>query len=55
MIARSSVQGYANKETTPQEIGRVAAFLVSDDASYMTGSLMYVDAGMTAQLETWSD
>ena len=40
---------------SPQEIGRVAAFLVSDDASYMTGSLMYVDAGMTAQLETWSD
>jgi NAD(P)-dependent dehydrogenase (short-subunit alcohol dehydrogenase family) len=40
---------------TPEEVGRAAVFLASDDASYITGSLMFVDAGMTAQLETWSD
>lgn len=39
---------------TPAEIGRAAVFLAGDDSSYVTGSLMFVDAGMTAQLETWS-
>jgi NAD(P)-dependent dehydrogenase (short-subunit alcohol dehydrogenase family) len=31
----------------PEEISRVAAFLVSDAASYLTGSTVYVDGGMT--------
>jgi NAD(P)-dependent dehydrogenase (short-subunit alcohol dehydrogenase family) len=39
---------------TPAEIGRAAVFLASEDSSYVTGSLLFVDAGMTAQLETWS-
>lgn len=39
----------------PEEIGRVAVFLASDDSSYMTGSLVFVDAGMTAQLEKYFD
>jgi NAD(P)-dependent dehydrogenase (short-subunit alcohol dehydrogenase family) len=38
----------------PEEIGRAAVFLAGDDSSYMTGSLLFVDSGMTAQLETWS-
>jgi NAD(P)-dependent dehydrogenase (short-subunit alcohol dehydrogenase family) len=38
----------------PEEIGRAAVFLAGDDSSYMTGSLLFVDNGMTAQLETWS-
>jgi NAD(P)-dependent dehydrogenase (short-subunit alcohol dehydrogenase family) len=29
----------------PREIGTVAAFLASDDASYLTGQSMYVDGG----------
>jgi glucose 1-dehydrogenase/3-oxoacyl-[acyl-carrier protein] reductase len=29
----------------PREIGRVAAFLVSDDASYLTGQSIFVDGG----------
>ena len=29
----------------PREIGAVAAFLVSDDASYLTGQSIYVDGG----------
>ncbi len=40
---------------TAEEIGRAAAFLASDDSSYVTGSLLFVDSGMTAQLETWSE
>ena len=31
----------------PEEIARVAIFLVSDAASYMTGSTVYVDGAMT--------
>jgi NAD(P)-dependent dehydrogenase (short-subunit alcohol dehydrogenase family) len=37
----------------PEEIGRAAVFLASDDASYITGSLLFVDSGMTARLETY--
>ena len=31
----------------PEEIASVAAFLASDDASYMTGQTIFVDAGRT--------
>jgi NAD(P)-dependent dehydrogenase (short-subunit alcohol dehydrogenase family) len=38
----------------PEEIGRAAVFLAGDDSTYVTGTLLFVDSGMTAQLETWS-
>jgi len=38
---------------TPEDIGQAAAFLASDEASYITGASLMVDSGMTAQLETW--
>jgi NAD(P)-dependent dehydrogenase (short-subunit alcohol dehydrogenase family) len=35
---------------TPREMGKVAAFLASDDASYITGANLMADGGMTSQL-----
>jgi NAD(P)-dependent dehydrogenase (short-subunit alcohol dehydrogenase family) len=32
----------------PEEVARVVAFLVSDDASYITGSSIFVDGGWLA-------
>jgi glucose 1-dehydrogenase len=32
---------------SPEEIAKVALFLASDDASYISGTTIYVDGGLT--------
>lgn len=40
---------------TPEDIGKAAAFLVSDDADYITGSILRVDGGFVHGLGLGSD
>jgi len=37
----------------PEDIGQAAAFLASDEASFITGTQLFVDGGLTSQLESW--
>lgn len=39
----------AGRSGTPEEVGHVAVFLASDEASYVTGQLIVVDGGNTIQ------
>jgi NAD(P)-dependent dehydrogenase (short-subunit alcohol dehydrogenase family) len=39
---------------TPEDIGNAVLYLVSNDSSFVTGTSLFVDSGLTAQLETWS-
>src|SRR5439155_222091 len=39
----------------PDEVARVVAFMASDDASYVTGQILYVDGGMLAQVRNVAD
>jgi NAD(P)-dependent dehydrogenase (short-subunit alcohol dehydrogenase family) len=37
----------------PEDIGNAVAFLASDYASHITGAELFVDGGLTCQLERW--
>jgi NAD(P)-dependent dehydrogenase (short-subunit alcohol dehydrogenase family) len=41
-----------SRQGTPEDIAGVVAFLASDDATYITGTRIFVDGGMDAQLRT---
>lgn len=38
---------------TPEDIGYAALYLASDEASFVTGTCLFVDGGLTAVLEEW--
>jgi len=38
---------------TSQDVGQACAFLASDEASFITGTELFVDGGLTAVLEEW--
>ena len=41
----------AGRMGTPHDIGAVAVFLASDEAEYVTGSVVNVDGGWAAALD----
>ncbi len=49
LIAQMAQTTPVKRLAEPEEIGKVVAFLASDDASYMTGSEVVVDGGWTAR------
>ena len=48
-LAKTVVKYPIGRLGNPEEIARVALFLASDDASFITGSIVTADGGMTAQ------
>jgi NAD(P)-dependent dehydrogenase (short-subunit alcohol dehydrogenase family) len=48
-LAKTVVKYPIGRLGTPAEIAQVALFLASDDASFLTGSIVTADGGMTAQ------
>ncbi len=47
--ARAAAMHLLNRQGRPEEVAAVAAFLASDDSSFMTGSDVLVDGGYTAK------
>jgi len=37
----------------PEDIGYAALFLATDESSFVSGSPLFADGGLTAQLEVW--
>lgn len=53
MVSKVSQRQVMKRMGTPEDIGRAAAFLASDEASFITGTQLFVDGGLTAVLEEW--
>lgn len=50
LLARAAAAIPLGRRGTSEEIGAVVAFLASSAAGYITGQVLYVDGGLTAQL-----
>jgi enoyl-[acyl-carrier-protein] reductase (NADH) len=55
MVKKVSERQVMKRMRTPEDIGNAAALLASDEASFITGTQLFVDGGLTAVLEEWSD
>jgi NAD(P)-dependent dehydrogenase (short-subunit alcohol dehydrogenase family) len=46
------VMNLRNRVGVPADIARAVLFLVSDDSDFVVGTMLFVDGGMTAMMET---
>ena len=53
MVKKVEERQVLKRMGTPTDVGNAAAFLASDEASFITGTQLYVDGGLTAVLEQW--
>lgn len=53
MVKKVSERQVMKRMGTPEDVGYAAAFLCSDEASFITGTELFVDGGLTAVLEEW--
>ncbi len=53
MVKKVSQRQVMKRMGTPEDIGQATAFLCSDEASFITGTELLVDGGLTAVLEEW--
>jgi NAD(P)-dependent dehydrogenase (short-subunit alcohol dehydrogenase family) len=53
MVNTVSQRQVMKRMGAPEDIGHAAAFLASDEASFITGTQLFVDGGLTAVLENW--
>jgi NAD(P)-dependent dehydrogenase (short-subunit alcohol dehydrogenase family) len=53
MVRKVSERQVMKRMGTPEDIGQACAFLASDEASFITGTELFVDGGLTAVLEEW--
>lgn len=53
MVEKVSQRQVMKRMGTPEDIGQACAFLASDEASFITGTELFVDGGLTAVLEEW--
>lgn len=53
MVKKVSERQVMKRMGIPEDVGYAAAFLASDEASFITGTQLFVDGGLTAVLEEW--
>jgi len=53
MVKKVEERQVLKRMGTPTDVGNAAAFLASDEASFITGAQLFVDGGLTAVLEQW--
>jgi 3-oxoacyl-[acyl-carrier protein] reductase len=50
---RAAAESLLDRWGTPQDVARVARYLVSDDARFLTGQIVRINGGFRSEVELW--